>query len=56
VAEREEEITTLYTPQVSAATTKSPEQAQLTMLIDMVKGLQATVTKLQPDQAEKRTP
>jgi len=34
------------TPQIAAAMTKSPEQTQFTMLINMVKGLQATVTEL----------
>jgi len=29
---------------------------QLTMLMDMVKGLQATVTNLQSDQADRRAP
>jgi len=39
VAEEEEETTTLPTLQVAAAATKSPEQTQLTMLMNMVKGL-----------------
>jgi len=52
----EDEITTLSNPQVAAATTKSPEQTQLTMLMDMVKGLQATVTKLQRGQADRWAP
>jgi len=54
VAKGNKEATTLHAPQVSAATTKSPEQAQLTVLADMVKGLQATLTELQRKQADKR--
>jgi len=45
MAEGDEETTTLSTLQVAAATTKSAEQTQLTMLLDMVKSLQATVTE-----------
>jgi len=56
VVKEDEETTPPPTPQVAAATTKSPEQMQLTMLMDMVKGLQATVTKLQSDQADRRAP
>jgi len=52
----EDETTTLSNPQVAAATTKSLEQTQLTMLMDMVKGLQATVTELQRGQAGKWAP
>jgi len=52
----EEETTPPSTPQVAAAATKPPEPTQLTMLMDMVKGLQATVTKLQRDQAGRRAP
>jgi len=48
------ETTTPSNPQVAAATTKSPEQTQLTMLMDMVKGLQATVTELQQGQVGRR--
>lgn len=47
VAKEDKEPTTLPTLQVAAATTKSPEPTQLTMLMDKVKGLQATRTKLQ---------
>jgi len=56
VVGEDEETTPLPTPQVAAAATKAPEQTQLTMLMGMVKGLQATVTKLQHDQADRRTP
>jgi len=56
VVEEDEEITPLPTPQVAATATKSPEQTQLTMLMDMVKGLQAMVAKLQSDQADRRAP
>jgi len=52
VVKEDEETTPPPTPQVAAAETESPEQTQLTMLMDMVKGLQATVTKLQRDQAD----
>jgi len=55
VAEGIEKAATPPAPQVSAARTKSPEQTQLTVLMDMVKGLQATVTELQRDQADRRT-
>jgi len=41
----DEETTPPPNPQVAATTTKSPEQTQLTMLMNMVKGLQATVTE-----------
>jgi len=47
VAKEDEGTATLLTPQVSAATTKSLKQTQLTTLIDMVKGLQAMVTDFQ---------
>ena len=53
VVREDEETTPSPTPQVAATAT---EPTQLTMLIDMVKGLQATVTKLQRDQADRRTP
>jgi len=53
VAEEKEEATPLPTLQVAAATTKSPEHTQLTVLMEMVKGLQVTVTKLQCDQANR---
>jgi len=56
VVEEDEETTPPPTLQVAAAATKSSEQTQLTMLMDMVKGLQAMVTKLQRDQADRRTP
>jgi len=56
VVEEDEETTPLPTPQVAAAATKSTKQTQLTMLMDMVKGLQATVTKLQSDQVDRRAP
>jgi len=47
VVEDNKETAILPAPQVSAAMTKSPEQTKLTMLMDMVKSLQATVTELQ---------
>jgi len=57
VAEGNQEAATPVTPQVSAATTtQSPEKAQLAVLLDMVKGLQATVSELQRNQAGRRTP
>jgi len=56
VVKDDEETTPLLTPQVAAATTKSPEQTQLAMLMNMVKGLQATVTKLQNNQADNQAP
>jgi len=56
VDKEDEETTPPPTPQVATAATMSPEQTQLIMLMDMVKGLQATVTKLQKDQADRRTP
>jgi len=56
VVKGEEETTSPPTPQVAAAATKSPEQTQLTMLMDMVKGLQATVTKLQETRRTGRLP
>jgi len=56
VVKEDEETTPPPTPQVAAAATKSTEQTQLTMLMDMVKGLQSTVTKLQRDQADRRAP
>jgi len=43
----EEETTVPANPQVAAAATESSAPTQLTMLMDMVKGLQATVTELQ---------
>jgi len=52
----EEETTPPPTLQVAAAATKSPEQTQLTMLMNMVKGLQTTVTELQRDQANRQAP
>lgn len=55
VAKGIKEAATPPAPQVSVTTTKSPEQTQLTVLMDMVKGLQATVTELQRDQADKQT-
>jgi len=56
VVEEDKETTPLPAPQVAAVATKSTEQTQLTMFLDMVKGLQATVTKLQIDQADRRAP
>jgi len=56
VVQDKNETTPSPTPQVSAATTKSPRQTQLTILMYMVKGLQATVTELQNNQAERRAP
>jgi len=56
VVKEDEETTQIPNPQVAAAATKSPEQTQLTMLMDMVKGLQATVMKLQSSQADRRAP
>jgi len=52
----DEETTPLPTPQVAAAATKSIEQTQLTMLMDMVKDQQATVMKLQSDQVDRQAP
>ena len=43
-------------PQAAAAVTQSPEQTQLTMLIDLVKGLQATVAELQQGQTSRQAP
>jgi len=48
VAEEKKKATPLPTLQVAAATTNSPEHTQLTMLMEMVKGLQ-----LQRDQANR---
>jgi len=57
VAGEDEGTVTLPAPQVSAATTKSPEQTQLTTLMNMVKlGLQAMVIELQRDQVDRRAP
>jgi len=56
VVKDDEETTPPPTPQVAAAATKSPEQRQLTMLMDMVKGLQAMVTELQSNQADRQAP
>jgi len=56
VVKEDAETTPPPTPQVAAAATKSNEQTQVTMLMDMVKGLQATVTKLQSAQADRRAP
>jgi len=56
VTKEEEDTTLVPTLQVVSATTKSPKQMQLTMLMNMVKGPQATVTELQHDQADKRHP
>jgi len=53
VDEEEEKTTPLPTLQVVAAATKMPEQMQLTMLMNMVKSRQATVTELQLDQADR---
>jgi len=50
----EEAATTPAKPQVAADTTELPGPTQLTMLMDMVKGLQATVTELQRDQAGRQ--
>jgi len=52
----EDETTMLSNPQVAAVATKSLEQTQLTMLMNMVKGLQATVTELQRGQAGRQAP
>jgi len=52
----EEETTTLANPQVAAAATESSGPTQLTMLMDMVKSLQATVTELQRGQAGRGAP
>jgi len=52
----EEATTTPAKPQVAAAATESSGQTQLTMLMDMVKGLQATVTDFQRGQASRRAP
>jgi len=52
----DEETTPPPTLQVAAAATRSPEQTQLTMLMNMVKNLQATVTELQSNQANRRAP
>jgi len=54
VVKDDEETTPPPTPQVAAAATKSPEQTQLTMVMNMVEGLQATVTELQSNQADRR--
>jgi len=56
VAEEEEETIPLPTLIMAAATTKSPEHTQLTMLMDMVKGLQATMTELKRNQVDRRAP
>jgi len=56
VVKDDEETTPPLNPQVAATTMKSPEQTQLTMLMNMVKGLQATVTELQNNQADRQTP
>jgi len=56
VVEEDEETTPLPTLQVAAAATKSTEQTQLTMLMNIIKGLQAMVTKLQSDQVDRRAP
>lgn len=45
-----------YLLQVVAATTKSSEQRQLTRLMKMLKGLQATMTELQHEQATRQYP
>jgi len=55
VAEEEEKTTTLSTLQVAAAT-KSLEQTQFTMLMNMMKALWATVTELQRDQTDRQAP
>jgi len=52
----EEATTTPAKPQVAAAATESSGPTQLVMLMDMVKGLQATVTELQRGQAGRRAP
>jgi len=54
VVKDDEETTMLPAPKVSAATTKSSEQTQITVLMEMVKGLQATVIELQQSQADRR--
>jgi len=58
VVKDDEENTPLPTRQVAAvaAATRSPEQTQLTMLMNMVKSLQATVTELQSNQADRQAP
>jgi len=47
----EKETTMPVNPQVAAAETESSGPTQLTMLMGMVKGLQATATELQRGQA-----
>jgi len=56
VVKGDEATTPPPTPQVAATTIKSPGQTQFTMLMNMVKGLQATVTELQNNQADRRAP
>jgi len=53
VVKDDEETTPLPNPQAAAATTKSPEPTQLTLLISMVKGLQATVIEVQSNQVDR---
>ena len=43
-------------PQVVAAATATPSPDQMTMLMDMVKGLQADMKQMQQEQADRRAP
>jgi len=43
-------------PQIVAAATATPSPNQLTMLMDMVKGLQGDMKQMQQEQADRRAP